>query len=294
MTGVFKRLVRRLTRPAVNQLELAVGSKLLNNEVVAQKLLALHYRELAATGRHKLPKLSEVGFRKYSQFEEDGMLLYIFALMPPLNRKCVEICAGNGRECMTANLIINHGWFGFLFDGNEDSVEAGRRFFSTCKDTFFNPPVFTNAWITAENVNILIAEFGVKGPIDLLSLDMDGMDYWIWKAINVIDPLVVVCETHNTVPADRAITVPYDPAFICRNEDYRGASLAAMCKLAEAKGYRLIGTHRYGFNAFFMKTGVGEDFFPEVKPSSCLNDPVSTRLRKEKWPRVQKLNWLEV
>ena len=278
----------------MNQLELAVGSKLINNEVVAQKLLALHYRELAATGRHKLPKLSEVGFRKYSQFEEDGMLLHIFALMPPLNRKCVEICAGNGRECMTANLIINHGWFGFLFDGNEHSVEAGRRFFSTCKDTFFNPPVFTNAWITAENVNILIADFGVKGPIDLLSLDMDGMDYWIWKAINVIDPLVVVCETHNSIPAERAITVPYDPAFICRNEDYRGASLAAMCKLAEAKGYRLIGTHRYGFNAFFMKTGVGEDLFPEVKPSSCLNDPVSIRLRKEKWPRVQKLNWLEV
>ena len=82
MTGVFKRLVRRLARPAVNQLELAVGSKLVNNEVVAQKLLALHYRELAATGSNKLPKLSEVGFRKYSQFEEDGMLLHIFALVP--------------------------------------------------------------------------------------------------------------------------------------------------------------------------------------------------------------------
>jgi len=195
---------------------------------------------------------------------------------------------------MVANLIINHGWWGYLFDGNEHSVEAGRKFFSTCKGTFFNPPVFTRAWITAENVNALIAGSGVEGPIDLLSLDMDGMDYWVWKAINVVDPRVVVCETHNIIPADRALTVPYDPHFLCKSEDYRGASLAAMCKLGAEKGYRLIGTHRYGFNAFFMKNGLGEDFFSEVKASACLNDPVSMQLRKEKWPHVQNLNWLAV
>ena len=64
-----------------------------------------------------------VGFRSYSEFEEDGILLFIFALVSPLNRKCVEICAGNGRECMTANLIINHGWWSYLFDGNEHGME---------------------------------------------------------------------------------------------------------------------------------------------------------------------------
>ena len=241
-----------------------------------------------------LPLWADVGFRKNSQFEEDGMLLFIFALVPPLNRKCIEICAGNGRECMAANLIVNHGWRGFLFDGNQYSVEAGRKFFLNCKDTFFNPPRFTNAWITAENVNELISRSGVEGPVDLLSLDMDGMDYWVWKAITAIDPRVVVCETHNIIPADRALTVPYDPHFVCKSEDYRGASLAAMCKLGAEKGYRLIGTHRYGFNAFFMKNGLGEDFFPEVEASACLNDPVSMQLRKEKWPHVQNLNWLAV
>lgn len=283
-----------MARPVVNQLELAAGRKLLNNEAVAQKLLVQQYRALAAKGREWLPTFSEVGFRKYSQFEEDGILLFIFALVPPLNRKCVEICAGSGRECMTANLIINHGWWGYLFDGNEHSVQAGRQFFSACPDTFFAPPRFTQAWITAENVNEVIERAGAKGAIDLLSLDVDGIDYWLWKAISVVQPTVVVCETHNMIPADRALTIPYNPEFTFQSEDFRSASLAAMCKLGREKGYRLIGTHRFGFNAFFLKNGIGEEFFPEVDPAACLNDPVTTQLRADRWPEVEKMSWVEV
>jgi FkbM family methyltransferase len=294
MKSIVKGLLARVVRPVVNQLELTLGRKFLNNEVVAQKLLVQQFRTLAAADKDLLPSFADVGFRKYSQFEEDGILLFIFALVPPLNRKCVEICAGSGRECMAANLIVNHGWWGYLFDGNEHNVRAGRQFFSSSPDTFFEPPQYTQAWITAENVNDSIAKSGVSGPIDLLSLDMDGMDYWVWKAISVIQPQVVVCETHNQIPPDKALTVPYDPAFQCESEDFRSASLAAMNKLAIEKGYRLIGTHRFGFNAFFMKNGVGEAYFPAVEPAACLNDPVSERLRAEKWPTTQKFNWTEV
>jgi len=294
MKQLIKKMLRRFARPTVNQLELAVGSRLLQNEVVAQKMLMQQYRLLAANGVKSLPPFSDVGFRKYSQFEEDGILLYIFSLVAPINRKCVEICAGNGRECMSANLIINHGWWGYLFDGNENSVEAGEQFFATSKDTFFYPPRFSKVWITTENVNECIQKAGVTGPIDLLSLDIDGMDYWLWKAISIIQPQVVVCETHNQIPADQALTVPYNPKFVCESEDFRSASLAAMCKLGREKGYRLIGTHRYGFNAFFLKNGVGEEFFPEVTPASCLTDPVTQSLRAERWPKTREFNWQAV
>ena len=98
------------------------------------------------------------------------------------------------------------------------------------------------------------------------------------KRIEVVQPLVAVSETVNSaIPGDRALTVPYDASFTYQSEEFRGASLAAMCSLGRAKGYRLIGTHRYGFNAFFMKDGVGEGHFPEVDPTTCLNDPVTTR-----------------
>jgi len=295
MKYMFKKLLKRLLWPLFDEF----GSSLelrLKDEAAAQKTLMQQYRLLASRGceSDRLPSLRDVGFRKYSQFEEDGILLYIFSMIPPINRTCVEICAGNGRECNTANLIINHGWWGHLFDGSEQNVKDGEAFFSQNKDTFLYPPRLSKAWITAENVNDQIAESGARGPIDLLSLDIDGMDYWVWKAITVIEPQVVVCETHNPIPPDRALTVPYDSAFIFESENYRGASLAAMCKVGREKGYRLIGTHRFGFNAFFMRNGVGEGFFPEVDTASRVQDPFSELARKERWPQARAFNWQEV
>jgi hypothetical protein len=290
----MKRMLKRLLKPIFYELESVFRSGLIDNEAAAQKAIMNQYRLLASVGKERLPSFRDVGFRKYSQFEEDGILLYIFSLIPTLNRKCVEICVGNGRDCNTANLIINHGWWGYLFDGNEQNVKAGTEFFSKNRDTSLYPPRFTRAWITAENVNNQIEKSGVSGPIDLLSLDIDGMDYWVWKTITVIDPQVVVCETHNPIPPDKALTVPYDPGFVHESEDYRGASLAAMCKLGREKGYRLVGTHRFGFNAFFIKNGVGEEFFPEVDPASCVNDPFSELAQKERWPKAKQFKWQEV
>lgn len=294
MKRILKRALKRLAQPLLDEIKLASENRPIDNEAAAQKALMGQYRLLASQGRDRLPSIRDVGFRKYSEFEEDGILLFIFSLIPPINRKCVEICAGDGRQCNTANLIINHGWWGYLFDGDEENVNTGTQFFAKNKDTFLYPPRFTKAWITAENVNHVIEESGVRGPIDLLSLDIDGMDYWVWKAISAIEPRVVVCETHNPIPPARALTVPYDPEFVYASRDYQGASLAAMCKLGREKGYRLVGTHRFGFNAFFIKNGVGEEFFPEVDPASCVADPYSELARKERWPRAQEFEWQEV
>lgn len=289
---LMKELRRRMG-PLMAELGSQCASHL-EDEAAAQKTLMQQYRILASRGREWLPGFRDVGFRKYSEFEEDGILLFIFSLIPPINRTCVEICAGDGRECNTANLIINHGWWGHLFDGDRRNVKDGIIFFSRHKDTFLYPPRFSRAWITAENVDDQIVRSGVGGPIDLLSLDVDGMEYWIWKAVTVIEPQVVVCETHNPIPPDRALTVPYAPGFVSESEDYRGASLAAMCKLGREKGYRLIGTNRFGFNAFFMRNGVGEDLFPEVDAASCLEDPFSELARRERWPGVKDRDWQEV
>jgi hypothetical protein len=289
----MKRTIRKALKPVLE----GAASVLKHgyfDEAVAQKSIMNQYRLMASAGKKLLPGFNDVGFRKYSQFEEDGILLYVFALIPALNRTCVEICAGDGIECNTANLIINHGWWGHLFDGEERNVKTGKEFYAKNRDTALYPPRFSKAWITAENVNELIKQSGISGPIDLLSLDIDGMDYWVWKALTVIEPQVVICETHNPIPPEKALTVPYDPQFVFQSENYRGASLAAMCKLGKEKGYRLVGTHRFGFNAFFIKNGVGEAFFPEVDPASCVNDPFSELARKEQWPKAKDYKWQEI
>ena len=271
MKSLIKRSLWALARVTFERL---IGQFTRSQEV--QVLLVQQYKDLVRRSIKPLPTFDEVGFRCHSQYEEDGILLYIFALIGTTNKIAVEMCAGHGIVCNTTNLIVNHGWQGLLFDGSSQNVETGRQFFSQHPDTRLWPPQFVNAWITAENVNSIVQKEGISGKIDLLSLDMDGMDYWIWKALDCIEPRVVVCEAHNVIGPDKAITVPYDPNFKIQIPDYCGASLAAMNKLAAQKGYRLVGAHRYGFNAFFVRNGIGEDLFPPAPVATCFMHPRCT------------------
>src|SRR5690606_10095398 len=125
---------------------------------------------------------------------EDGVLHLIFTVIGTTNRKCVEICAEDGTECNTANLIINYGWQGLLFDGSEQNVQRGREFYKSLRNNWNFSPKFQQAWITAENIDGLIRDNGFTGEIDLLSIDIDGNDYWVWEAIQCITPRVVIIE----------------------------------------------------------------------------------------------------
>ena len=175
----------------------------------SQLLLMMTYKSMLNSGG-SMPNISEVGFKVYSQSDEDGILLYIFSLIGTTSKKCVEICAGNGIECNTANLIINHGWFGLLVDGNSSLVEQGQEFYRRHQSTYVYPPPFVCAWITRENVNTIIRDNGFEGEIDLLSIDIMGVDYWIWEAISVVNPRVVIVDYQDIIGPKKALTVPYE------------------------------------------------------------------------------------
>ena len=293
----FRRIIR------IDELILAVNN--LENKStghlalskISQVTLQLKYQELKAQNR-QLPKFNDVEFREFSQNGEDGILLYIFALIGTTNKKCVEICAGDGIQCNTANLIINHGWSGLLFDGDRSLVEKGQNFYKSHPDTFTYPPKFVHAWVTAENINQILLDHDFTREIDLLSLDIDGVDYWIWKAIDKIQPRVVVAEIQAIWGGDRSVTVPYDSEFKAQFFDgfgiYSGASLPAFCRLARDKGYRLVGCQRYGFNAFFIQNGVGEDILPEVSIESCFQHPFADWAKAELLPMVKDKEWIDI
>lgn len=248
-----------------------------------QILLALKYKELAEK-RSTLPKFADVEFRSFSQNGEDGILHYIFSLVGTTNKKAVEICAGNGQESNTANLIINQGFEALLFDGDEKNIKTASEFYRRSKDTFIFPPKIVHAWITAENINDLIRQHGMSGDIDLLSLDIDGMDYWVLKAVTACRPRVIVLEYHEEFGFE-AITVPYEANFRRESKDMRyfGASLPAFVKLLKEKGYRLVGANRQKFNAFFLRDDTGTKIFPEVSIESCMrnSDPKDYGLLQE-------------
>jgi len=186
-------------------------------------------------------------FRLASQNQEDGITLALLRDAGSVTRTFVEIGSGlSGGN--SAVLAREWGWTGLMVDGAGATrmEQVGRRF----------PGVTAiNAWVTRDNINSLIASHGFGGEVDLFSLDLDGIDYWIWEAMTVAAPRVVILEYNSMFGSDRAVTVPYDESFDRSRHHpmYYGASLAAWVKLAERKGYRLVAVEPAGINAFFLR-----------------------------------------
>lgn len=208
-----------------------------------------------------------------SQNGEDGIIMYIFSKIGCTNRKFVEIGIQDGRECNTANLAINFGWPGHMFEGDLNHVRSAEKYYDSRLTTKKGQVQIIHAFATMENINQTLRQTGLKGEIDLLSIDIDGNDYWIWQAIDVIDPRVVVIEYNAYLPLDRPIAVKYDPYFNRYNKHksgfYYGASLTAFHKLAISKGYILLGCDSCGVNAFFAKKAAAGGDFQDLADSEA-------------------------
>jgi len=263
------------------------------NTQVAQRQLFFHYQNLQNQNLI-LPNFQDAGFRVYSQNDEDGLLLYIYSLIGFTNRICVDAAYGSVYGANTTNLLCNWGFHGLLIESEHS--EKTIKFFSTHKDTLIFPPKLVNAWITTENINSLCNDNQISGEIDLFSLDMDGVDYWIWKSLTEIKPRVVVVEYQDILGEEKSLTVPYSPDFdrMKIHPDFCGASLTAFTKLAKTKGYRLVGVNRYGFNAFYIRNDIQNKYLPEIEISDCFKHPKNKFGIEKRLPVVEKLNWVEV
>ena len=268
------------------------------NSSIRQLSLIMNYKSMAEQKEVKPLSFKDVGFREYSQHEEDGILLYIFSLIGTTNKKFVEMCAGNGLECNTTNLVINHRWTGAMFDGNEENVKKGHRFFSQHKDSMYWTPNFVHSWIDKENINQLIEQADIKGEIDLFSLDIDGNDYWLLQELNIINPRVIVLEFNHLWGAEEAVTVPYNPSFVAEfseyGSDYAGASLAAFVKLGKEKGYRLVGTNQIATNAFFVRNDIVHDWLPEIDVKTCFEHPRAKFGMQQRFQNIKNKKWEKV
>jgi len=239
---------------------------------IGQRKLFLDYQ--SAKKNNQLHNFVDTGFRVFSQYEEDGKLLYVFALIGMTNKTFVEIGSDDGINSNCANLAFNFGYHGLFLDGNEKAIKRGEAFYKKYPHPWMYVPKFKCAKVTAENINELISESGLNGEIDLLSVDIDGNDYWVWKALDVVQPNVVIIETHVEFGL-RNIVVPYDPNYFFpgKHPIYHGASPVAMNNLAKQKGYRLVGANQLGFNFIFVKNGLADNELPEVTVESVLTHP---------------------
>jgi len=210
----------------------------------------------------RIDNLAEVEFRVFSQWGEDGIIEWLVSHVPVPNHRFIEFGVESFSEANCRFLLQNRNWKGLVMDGSERNMAALRtRALYWMYDLTAKP-----AFVTAENINRLIEEAGFAGPLGLLSVDIDGNDYWVWKALEVVDPAIVVCEYNPILGDVRPIVVPYDPEFNRFEQHfsglYFGCSIAALQQLARSKGYRFLGTNSNGINAFFVK----ETFAQCVEP----------------------------
>jgi len=270
----IKRLINRLrkniwwliTKELQESQDRIIDDAAEHRDRLAQYIAAQRYLEVSDKAYNS--EINRHEFKVYSQTGEDGILLYIFSKIGTTNHRFVEFGCGDGRECNTANLSINCGWNGLLMDGNEENIGIAKKFYqSKLGDRYSNVKIQRN-WITTENINKLILDNDVGGEIDLLSIDIDGNDYWIWKVIDVINPRVVAIEYNAAMGIDEAITVKYEPDFDRFRKHpsgvYFGASLLALTELAKTKGYILAGCCSCGFKAFFVRRDVAGEKIAEL------------------------------
>jgi hypothetical protein len=214
---------------------------------------ALGRIEARQTAALESKSLVDHEFRVFSQWGEDGILQFLVRELGLSRSMFVEFGVENYLESNTRFLLVHDNWSGLIIDGSEENITFVRQ-----------DPIYWRhnlkaecAFVTRENINALLAKNGVSGEIGLLSVDIDGNDYWVWEAIDGVSPAITVVEYNARFGPHDAVTVPYDPSFVRGTAHhsmlYYGASLAALEKLGRRKGYALVGCNSAGNNAFFVR-----------------------------------------
>lgn len=227
----------------------------LPEQVADAKILAANVLDHQISARGDLADIKEAEFRVFSQFGEDGILQYLIrrtGISAEL-RTFVEFGVETYEEANTRFLLVSRNWNGLVIDGSAANVARIK-----ASSIFWRYGLSAiAAFIDADNINQLIGDNGFRGQIGLLSVDIDGNDYWVWERIDVVNPVIVVAEYNSVFGASYAITVPYDPSFVRSKAHhsnlYWGASLKALHILADRKGYALVGCNSAGNNAFFVR-----------------------------------------
>jgi hypothetical protein len=226
------------------------------NDLKSPKILlgkVLHNQNLLKD----VKSISEVEFSVFSQWGDDGIIQYLVSKIDFPNKTFVEFGVEDYRESNTRFLLINNKWHGLVMDGSPKNIE----YINGDAITWAHHLTVERAFITKDNINSLLLNYVNKGyekDVGILSIDIDGNDYWIWKEINVISPVLVIVEYNAVFGPDDAWTVPYQADFNRfalgpNGYLYYGASLEALKQLGSEKGYIFIGCNSNGNNCYFVR-----------------------------------------
>ncbi len=231
------------TVPAIAKMEERIDEIKMNQGII---LAALHNSKESR-------KLQDYEYKVFSQCGEDGIIQRLINVIEIANKTFIEFGVEDFSESNCRYLLMKDNWSGFVIDGSASDIERLKQSYFYWKYELGSLAAF----VTKENINDLLAKSGFGKDLGILSIDLDGIDYYVLEAISFFQPRILICEYNAVFGATRKISVPYDAGFDRVEKHYSGlywgASLAAMAHLAKKKGYSLVGTNAFSFNAFFVR-----------------------------------------
>lgn len=249
---MFKKFLKRISSAQYN-LNLA------EKTVINSGLLLARQTSLLSS----IPEISTAEFSVFSQFGEDGIISWLTSLLPSIPRTFLEIGVQNYLESNTRYLLLSKHWSGTVVDSSRKFIDAIRS-----SDIYWRESLTAvESFVTSDNINKLCAHYANSSQLGLLSIDIDGNDYWIWEALTSVKPFIVIVEYNSLFGDIYPFVVPYNPSFNRTSAHYSnlyfGASLPALIDLASKKGYQFLGTCSTGINAFFVRN----DIYPVIDRS---------------------------
>jgi hypothetical protein len=250
-------LARKFAEPLIKQVTDVASRQFASSLRQIESMMLLQGRALALKNVDRAPlvRLQDAEFKVFSQYGEDGILQYLIYETGLTHEEQVFIEFGvqDYLESNTRFLLQGDHWRGLIIDGSKESMNSVRR-----SDLYWrNDLTAVDAWIDRDNINDLISNAGFYGDIGILSVDIDGNDYWIWEKIDVVNPVIVVAEWNSVFGEKHAVSVPYIKDFDRASAHYSclywGASMRAFEELGTRKGYALVGSNRVGNNIFFVR-----------------------------------------
>ena len=256
--GIGRYFRRHISHPIVQRLQMQ-----------SELAFEMHLRDLFHSPPYDDPKrLERYGFKSFSQNDEDGILQEIFRRIGIASRTFVEFGVQNGLQ-NNSRLLLYQGWRGLWIEADPQGCKEIRHGFAAELAT--NQLRLTQSFVTAENIAELIEAAQLR-DLDLLSIDIDGNDYWVWRAI-AARPRVVVIEYNAKFRPPTKWIMRYNPQHQWNYTDYQGASLESLNELARKKGYTLVGCCFAGVNAFFVRDDLVQEHFAGADVSALYNPP---------------------
>ena len=272
------KILKELQKRLINKL-------LLKRPDFSEKRIFLQGKYLQTLNRKKeyIENFKEIEFSVFSQFGDDGIIDWLLYQLPKVKKNFVEIGVQDYWESNTRFLLKSENWSGILIDASSKDINNIKK-----QRVYWQHDIKAlNHMVNKENINQVLIEKIDKSnrDIGLLSIDIDGVDYWILKELEVVKPSLIICEYNSNFGDIHKITVPYEKNFERTKKHYSnlyfGASIKALISLMEKKGYTFLGTNSAGINAYFVINELSSVFNSKIKKRTIFPSKIRESLDKK-------------